>query len=226
MINHKFSPENAFQEILYRIDNWINEGSGWVVELIESQYINVSTSRTLSRSSYVKLPEALRSSKNGLINIKNKDQKYFLWCHVRHINPIKIHPERIIQEDKKLANNLNYDGIEFPVQEKDFSKIKKKNNICINMFCYKNKLTFPVYVSDQKFENSMDLLLVTDGDKSHYVYIKYFDRSCFTKQRIKPKYTFASYLQCFSNKNALTEHKKVCLSINGAQSVRLKTKNN
>ena len=43
MINHKFSLENAFQEILYRIDNWINEGSGWIVELIESQYINVST---------------------------------------------------------------------------------------------------------------------------------------------------------------------------------------
>ena len=36
VINHKFSLENAFQEILYRIDNWINEGSGWIVELIKS----------------------------------------------------------------------------------------------------------------------------------------------------------------------------------------------
>ena len=43
VINHKFSLKNAFQEILYRIDNWINEGSGWIVELIESQYINIST---------------------------------------------------------------------------------------------------------------------------------------------------------------------------------------
>ena len=41
VINHKFSFENAFQEILYKVDNWINEGSGWIVELIESQYINV-----------------------------------------------------------------------------------------------------------------------------------------------------------------------------------------
>ena len=92
MINHKFSLENAFQEILYRIDNWINEGSGWIVELIESQYINVSTYRPLSESSYVKLPAELRSSKKGLINIKHNDQKCFLWCHVRHINPVKIHP--------------------------------------------------------------------------------------------------------------------------------------
>ena len=42
LINHKFSLKSAFQEILYRIDNWIN-GSGWIIELIESQYINVST---------------------------------------------------------------------------------------------------------------------------------------------------------------------------------------
>ena len=41
VINHKSSLENAVQEILYRIYNWINEGSGWIVELIESQYINV-----------------------------------------------------------------------------------------------------------------------------------------------------------------------------------------
>ena len=63
VINHKFSLENAFQEILCRIDNWINEGSGWVVEIIESQYINISTYRPLSGSSYVKLAAELRSPK-------------------------------------------------------------------------------------------------------------------------------------------------------------------
>ena len=65
ILNHKFSLENAFQEILYRIDNWINEGSGWIVELIESQYINVSTYRPLSGNFYVKLPVKLRSSEKG-----------------------------------------------------------------------------------------------------------------------------------------------------------------
>ena len=197
VINHKFSLENAFQETLYRIDNWINEESGWVDELIKSQYINVSTYRPLSGSSYVKLPAELRSSKKGLINIKNNDQKCFLWCHVRHINPVKIHPERITWEDKKLANDLNYDGIEFPVREKDFSKIETNNNICINKFCYEKRLTFPIYVSDQKFENSMDLLLVIDENKSHYVYIKDFDRFMFHKTNNKNK----TCLQCFSSKN-------------------------
>ena len=148
-MNNKFRFENGFQEILCRIDNWINKGSGWIVELFKSQYINILTYRPLSGSSYVKLPAELISSKKGLITIKSNNQKCFLWCHVRHINPVKIHPERITRED--LLNNLNYDGIEFPVQENDFSKVEAKISICINVFCYENKLTFRNYILDQKF---------------------------------------------------------------------------
>ena len=93
VINHRSSLET-----LYRIDNWINEVSGWIIELIESQYISISTYRPLSGSSYVNLPVELRKPKKGLISIKNKDQKCFLWCHVRHNNPVKIYPERITEE--------------------------------------------------------------------------------------------------------------------------------
>ena len=132
VINHKFSLENYFQKILCLIDNWINEASGWIVESIESQYISISTYSQLSGSFYMKLPTELKSPKKALINIKNKDQKCFLWYHVRHINPLKEHPERITKEDKKLVKHFDYDEIDSPVQENDFSKIKKKNNICIN----------------------------------------------------------------------------------------------
>ena len=58
--------------------------------------------------------------------------------------------------------------------EKDFSQIERKNKICINVYCYENKLTFLIYISDQKFENSTDLLLVINENKLHYVYIQNF----------------------------------------------------
>ena len=95
VINHRFRLENSFQEILYMIDVWINKGSGWNVESIESQYINISTYRPLSGSSYMDLPIKFRTPRKGLINIKNKDEKCFLGCYVRHINPLKGYPERI-----------------------------------------------------------------------------------------------------------------------------------
>ena len=75
------------------------------------------------------MPIELRSPRKGLINIKNYDQKCFLWCH----------PGRIKKTDRRLGSNLNYEGIEFPVQEKDFSKIEVQNNICINVFGYDNE---------------------------------------------------------------------------------------
>ena len=138
------------------------------------------------------------------------------------IFPVKINSERITQKDKELVNDLNYTEIKFPVSKNDFSKIEAKNKICNNVFCCENKLTFPIYISDQKFKNSMDLLLIIDENKSYYVQIKDFNRFMFHKTKNKnEKYFCKSCLQSFSGKIAFTEHKKVCLSINGAQSVRL-----
>ena len=77
VINHKFRLEKYFQEILYMVDVWVNDWSGWNVKSIESQYINISTHRQLSGSSYMDLPVELRSPTKGLINIKNKDKKCF-----------------------------------------------------------------------------------------------------------------------------------------------------
>ena len=110
VINHRFRLENSFQEILYLIDVWINEGSGCIVESIKFQYINISIYRPLSGSSYISLPVELKSPRKGLINIKNKHQKRFLCCHVRHINPSKEHTERIRKVDKKLVKHITNPG--------------------------------------------------------------------------------------------------------------------
>ena len=75
--NHRYKLDQSFQEILYTIDTWVNRGSGWIMELIESQYINNSTYRPLVGSSYIDLPIELKHPKKGLINIKNNDQKCF-----------------------------------------------------------------------------------------------------------------------------------------------------
>ena len=76
---------------------------------------------------------------------EHNDQKYFLCCHVRHLNPSKIQKE-LHKRIKKLANDLNYDKIEFPVDKKDFGEFETKNNNCINVYCYENKLTFQMHI--------------------------------------------------------------------------------
>ena len=72
------------QEILNVIDKWVSEGSAWVIDRIDSHYLNVTLYKPLNGSSYTELPTELRNPKKGLINIKNKDAKCFRWCHIRH----------------------------------------------------------------------------------------------------------------------------------------------
>ena len=84
----EFGLDQSFQEILYRIDKWINQRSGWIVESIEAFYLNVNSYSPLTGSTYIELPDELKNSRKGLINIHNDDNKCFLWCHIRHLNLI------------------------------------------------------------------------------------------------------------------------------------------
>ena len=124
------------------------------------------------------------------MNIKNNYQRCSSWCHVRHINPVKYIQRELRKRIKSLLMILIMMGLGSLFEKKILTRLTKKNNICTNVYCYENKLTFPVYISDQKFEKSMDLLLVIDENKTQCI-SKIFIDLCFTKQRIKIKNTFA-----------------------------------
>ena len=133
----------AFEEIKNKVAVWLSESSQRVMEEILGHYINIAKYVPLRGNSYLHLPEELRNSKKRLINIKNEDDKCFLWCHVRHLNPLKNHPERITQSDKEFQSKLDYNGIAFPVTIKQITQIERQNNININVFGY-NGSVFPI----------------------------------------------------------------------------------
>ena len=84
------------------------------------------------------------------------------------------------------------------------------------MFCQENGLTHLVHISDEKIKNYLDLLMITNKNKSHYVYIKDFDIFMCNKTKNKNKrHICRYYLQCFSSKRVLVEHKETWLKING-----------
>ena len=101
VINRRYHLNDSFEEILNLLDIWINECSGWVIDKIEGLYINVAYYEPLLGGSYIPLQKVLNNSKKGLINLKNKDHKCFMWCHDRLINPTNSCPEKINKQDKK-----------------------------------------------------------------------------------------------------------------------------
>ena len=128
---------------------------------VDSHHLNLVKYKPLKGSSYIQLPQELRNSAKGLINMNNKDNECFRWCHIRHLNPQDKDPQRIKKTDKQHIEKLNYSGIEFPVNVKQNNKIEKQNNINVNVFGYEDRQPHPVYVSKEKFEDQMNLLLIT-----------------------------------------------------------------
>ena len=124
----------CFNEINYRLENWISHGSGWIVEEIISQFLNLSSYLPLSGNTYSKLPVEIKRPMKGLINIQNNDNKCFFWCHFRHLNCEGIKLSRITKKDRMIAESLDYAGINFPVSKKDYDKIEVMNKININVF--------------------------------------------------------------------------------------------
>ena len=122
----------------------------------------------------------------ALINLKNKDQKYFMRCHVRLINTQNRNAERINKQDKKIAASLNYSDIAFPLDINDYEKIEDRFQVQVNVFGYENKV-YSLYISKKSYDQTLNLLLITKKDKFHYVFIKDFNRLMFSRTKHKDK---------------------------------------
>ena len=221
--------QSSREELVKAIAQWLSEGSGWTISSVDSHYINLTQYQPLKGGSYLELPTELKHPNKGLINLQNKDNCCFAWCHVRHLNPQEKNPQRIKKSDNAFIKDkiVNYDGIEFPVTIKDYNKIEKMNSININVFCYEEYQIFPIYISKEKFEDHMELLLITDGKNKHYVLIKDFNKLMYNQTKHESRKHFCMYcLQCFSSERVLNNHKENCIQLNGTQAVKMPTKDN
>ena len=214
------------QNLLNQISRWISEGSGWIIKSVDSYYLNIVKYEPMKGSSYIQLPSELRNPKKGLINMKNEDNECFRWCHIRHLNPQDKYPQRIKKSDKEYVNKLDYSGVEFPIAVKHYNRIEKQNSININVFGYE-KQPYPIYVSKENNKDHMELLLVTEKENKHYVLIKDFNRFMYSQTKHEHRKHFCMHcLQCFSSERVLSNHKDICIQVNGTQAIKMPNKDN
>ena len=222
------------QQIVNMIQQWISEGSAWIIKSVDGHFINVVKYRPLRGSSYIPLPKELQNPAKGIINIKNNDDECFRWCHIRHLLPQNKNPQRIKECDKKYVEKLDYSGIEFPVSVKQYNKIEKQNSINVNVFGYEEGRLdkegqpyeegqpYVIYISKEKFNSCLNLLLINEGEVKHYCLLKDFNKFMYNQTNHKERKHFCMYcLQCLSSKEHLEKHKVVCVEINGKQAVEM-----
>ena len=113
------------KEIMETLANYQRNGSGWNFKEVNSLEIHIVDYKRVKGSSYIPLPEFIKR-KNAIINIKNKDNKCFLWSVLRYLHPKESHGERLA-DLREYENDLNFKGINFPVKLKDITKFENQN---------------------------------------------------------------------------------------------------
>ena len=109
-----------------------------------------------------------------------------------------------------MASTLDYSGIIFPMKARDYEIVEEGFNINVNVFGYENKV-FSLYVSKKLNEQVLNVLLISNGEDSHYVFIKDFIRLMFSEVKTKnqhKKHFCVSCLQNFTTKEILNSHRE------------------
>ena len=117
--------ETCFESIDAKIVSYTSDGSKWYLKEIVQLEIHTTEHNPTKGSSYIDLPKWIKDKK-AIINIKNRDDKCFLWCILRYLHPKEINEERI-GDLKKYENLLNTKGITFPISKSDITKFENLN---------------------------------------------------------------------------------------------------
>ena len=184
--------------------------------------LGIAAYTPLHGSSYVKLPAKLEDKK-AILNIQNDDQKCFLWSILAALHPVhwRDHAQRV-QHYRSFEGELNVGGIEFPVKVSDITKFEKQNPaLSINLFGYEEKELFPLYITKEKKEHHVNLLLISSNETKHYCLIRNLSRLLRSLTKYKCKKYFCEYcLHGFVWEDSLLEHEPHC-SKNGPQKIKL-----
>ena len=195
-------------------------GSGWEFVEIINLTLYVDIWDPIKASSYIDLPKELKN-KNAIINMKNEDNKCFLWCVLRALNPTNNHPERIDKDLKSKENTLNMEGIAYPVDLKGIKRFEKQNpDISISVLGYgENEKVYPLQISkfakvkkEDERKHNITLLLIKNGNNSHYCYVKKISALLTTQlnKRKSKLYYCLNCLNAYDKEDKLYKHKEYC----------------
>ena len=199
------------------------ESSGWTLIEVISLVLHVTKWEPIYGSSYIPLDPYL-ANKKAIINMKNEDDKCFMWCVLRALYPKNDHPERIDKDLKSKQDIINMNGIRYPVNFRAIDRFEDLNpNISISVLGYnKEEGVFPLKISKYTgCDNDIVLLLLKEAvkgengeikEKTHYTLVKN-KSALIASQKNNHKGKRHLCLNCFNSFNtseSLNKHKEYC----------------
>ena len=215
--------EESLQDSIRKIHSsfieYQRQGSNWTLDKVLKIKIHLVKYKPLKGSSYIPTPIKLRS-KHAIVNVQNRDRKCFMWSMLAALHPTERNTERI-GKCVEYANELTFEDITFPVKIKDIHRFEIQNKISVNVLGFEKGNLYPVHVTKERFDRHVDLLLLSDGKKSHYCWIKSMSRLLGHQNSHGHCYHYCIYcLQGFTSHRVLEKHQTYCKDHN-AQRVEL-----
>ena len=188
------------------------EGTGWNLEKILRIEIYTVANNPLAASSYIPLPKKVQLTK-GVLNIQNEDNCCFIWCILAHLHPIHWtnHANRV-NKYEPYRNELDTTGLEFPTPLRQISSFEKRNKLRINVFAWEEKELVPLRVSKERDIEPINLLLISELEKSHYCLIRNFSRLVnYRTKRDGREYFCYNCIHACNTQAHLDKHLEYCL---------------
>lgn len=174
-------------------------------------------------TSFIPLPIRLRAKK-AVVNVQNSDQKCFQWAILSALHPSIHHVERV-SKYVKYADELDFTGLDFPMQLKNISIYENQNDITVNVFGYEKGSVYPLHLTKKRFMRHVDLLVISNGNRSHFCWIKNFNCLMNDGQHGNHKFYCCYCLHGFTKKRLLNNHISYCQT-HGAQRTEMPTEEN
>lgn len=157
---------NVTNVIVAKIDEFQGFGSGWTLHRINKLDVNYNKFSHFSGSSYIPLPKSIQN-KRAIVNVENNDNQCFRWAILSKIHQVKKHVERLSNYER-FKNELNFDGIEFPVSVQDIDKFELLNpNISVNVYIIEKERN----VNTGKDEYMLLPIRLTQNVKSQHTHL-------------------------------------------------------
>lgn len=176
----------------------------------------------LKGATYIPLPKKIKDKK-AVLNIQNHDKKCFLWSVLAAKHPItrKDQPQRI-HHYTRYENEINMEGIEYPVNLSQVPRVERQNpEISVNVIGFEKNEMFPLYITNDKKELHVNLLLFSQGRHNHYCLIRDLDRLLYSMNRYEHRMFHCIYcFHGFVREDLLEAHEPHC-RCHGAQKIRL-----
>ncbi|KAE9523164.1 hypothetical protein AGLY_016397 [Aphis glycines] len=176
--------EEGIIKLMAEQDEYSSKVSGYTLQCIDGLLLGVYQYTPMNGLSYIPLPDFIERKK-AVINPQNSDQQCFKWAILaKHVTGSK---KQCIENYTTHEEKYNFSDLTFPTKLHQVNIFEKNNpNVTVNVYGLEKHFqppqkfpkyeVFPQKVVDEEKKQHFDLLLITDYENSHFIYISNFSR--------------------------------------------------